>query len=54
MLTHNIDKAGPNSDVPVIIENPDTFPFGPGERAEWHETTEEEYASYVAYWEKLS
>ena len=49
MLTHNTATSGYL--IPVVMENPEGYPFAQGERdAEWHETTEEEYKSYVSYW----
>ena len=49
MLTHNTDTSGGGA-APVIIEQPEAFPFRPGERDEYHPTTHDEYDRYVAYW----
>lgn len=41
-----------HDDVPIIIENDETFPFEPGERdRDWEPATEEQYARYRAYWD---
>lgn len=50
VLAHNTERSGPNRDVPVIIEHPEHFQFGPGEREQYHEASDEEYAAYCAYW----
>ena len=52
MLTHNTRKT--DTSIPVVIEDERGFPFAPGERAaEWHETTDSEYATYLEYWNKI-
>lgn len=46
---HNTDTSG-NGACPVVIEDPSHFPLAPGEGAEWHVATDDEYAAYYAYW----
>jgi hypothetical protein len=51
-LAHNTARSGEGT-VPVIIEDAESYPFGPGEReSDWHEASEAEYAAYEAYWAK--
>lgn len=39
----------------VIIEDPDTFPFAPGERErDWREATDEEVDEYEALYDALN
>jgi hypothetical protein len=40
-------------DVPVIIEQPEGYPWQDGERLEYAPATEEEYAEYIAYWDRF-
>jgi hypothetical protein len=55
VLAHNT-QSGTLPDkpfVPLIIENPDGYPFEPGEReADWHEASDAEYQAYLDYWNK--
>jgi hypothetical protein len=51
-LAHNTARSGEGT-VPVIIEDAESYPFGPGEReSDWHEASEAEYAASEAYWAK--
>lgn len=38
--------------VPVIIEHPESYPWGPDERAQWREATEDEYQRYLEYYSR--
>lgn len=38
---------------PLIIERPDGYPWGPGEREQWREATDEEYERYVTHYNDL-
>ena len=52
VLAHNTDKGVEGTDVPLIIEYPENYPFEPGERErDWHEASEEEYERYLTYWD---
>lgn len=49
-VAHNTARSNDGL-VPVIIEQPNDFPFEPGElAADWHEATDEEYAVWLDYW----
>lgn len=49
-LAHNTEY-GAEGQIPLIIEFPEDFPFGPGEReSEWHEASDEELDQYENYW----
>jgi len=51
-LAFNTPETGTDGvTVPVIIENPEHFPFEPGERdRDWHVASDDEYAAYLDYW----
>lgn len=42
-----------DSQPPLIIEHPDTYPFEPGERDDYREATADEYERYRAHFNQI-